>query len=94
MTNRLFIFDEPTTGLHAYDIEKLLKSFSALISKGHTVLVVEHNMDVVKCADWVIDLGPGAGEKGGSCCYCGTPEGLAQRSDLPTGAALRTKIPV
>ncbi|HOG25601.1 MAG TPA: excinuclease ABC subunit UvrA [Bacteroidales bacterium] len=94
MTNRLFIFDEPTTGLHVYDIEKLLKSFSALISKGHTVLVVEHNMDLVKCADWVIDLGPGAGDEGGSCCYCGTPEGLAQRSDLATGLALRSKIPV
>ncbi len=94
MTNLLFIFDEPTTGLHVYDIDKLLKSFSALISKGHTVLVVEHNMDVVKCADWVIDLGPGAGDKGGTCCYCGTPEGLAQRPDLPTGLALREKIRV
>ena len=63
--NRLFIFDEPTTGLHVYDIAKLLRSFEALISKGHTVLVVEHNMDVVKCADWVIDMGPEAGKEEG-----------------------------
>lgn len=91
--NRLFIFDEPTTGLHVYDIAKLLRSFEALISKGHTVLVVEHNMDVVKCADWVIDMGPEAGEGGGTCCFCGTPESLALRTDLPTGMALRSKIP-
>ncbi|MDD5046244.1 MAG: excinuclease ABC subunit UvrA [Bacteroidales bacterium] len=90
--SRLFIFDEPTTGLHVYDIVKLLKSFNALISKGHTVLVVEHNMDVVKCADWVIDMGPGAGEKGGTCCFCGTPEDLAGRDDLPTGKAIRAKL--
>ncbi len=91
-TNRLFIFDEPTTGLHIFDIEKLLRSFNALIKKGHSVLVVEHNMDVVKCADWVIDLGPDAGNDGGNCCFCGTPEALAQRTDLPTGRALRSKI--
>ena len=90
--SRLFIFDEPTTGLHVYDIAKLLRSFAALISKGHTILVVEHNMDVVKCADWVIDMGPGAGEKGGTCCFCGTPEDLAGRDDLPTGRAMRAKL--
>ena len=89
---RLFLFDEPTTGLHVYDIARLLKSFNALIDKGHSVLVVEHNMDVVKCADWVIDLGPGAGDKGGFCSFAGTPEALAERVDLPTGAALHEKM--
>lgn len=89
---RLFLFDEPTTGLHAFDIAKLLKSFNALIKNGHSVLVVEHNMDVVKCADWVIDLGPGAGDKGGFCSFSGTPEELALRTDLPTGAALHGKL--
>jgi excinuclease ABC subunit A len=91
-TNRLFIFDEPTTGLHVFDIEKLLKSFLALIKNGHSVLVVEHNMDVVKCADWVIDMGPDAGQNGGTCCFCGTPRALAERTELPTGKALRSKM--
>ncbi|MFA5768053.1 MAG: excinuclease ABC subunit UvrA [Bacteroidales bacterium] len=91
-TNRLFIFDEPTTGLHVFDIEKLLKSFQILIKNGHSVLVVEHNMDVVKCADWVIDMGPDAGQNGGTCCFCGTPRALAERTELPTGKALRSKI--
>ena len=90
--HRLFFFDEPTTGLHVYDIARLLDSFNALIRKGHSVLVVEHNMDVVKCADWVIDLGPEAGDKGGFCSFAGTPEALAGRVDLPTGAALHEKI--
>ncbi len=91
---RLFIFDEPTTGLHIFDISKLLKSFEALIARGHTVIVVEHNMDVVKCADWVIDMGPDAGVNGGQVCFTGTPEALAQRTDLPTGCALAAKIPL
>lgn len=89
---RLFIFDEPTTGLHAFDIFKLLASFNALIAKGHSVIVVEHNMDVVKCADYVIDMGPEAGEQGGYCCFHGTPEALAQHPELPTGAALAAKF--
>ena len=72
----LFIFDEPTTGLHFYDVEKLLKSFDALLAKGHSIVVVEHNMDVIKAADWVIDLGPEAGDEGGHLVYAGTPEGL------------------
>ena len=72
----LFIFDEPTTGLHFYDVEKLLKSFDALLAKGHTIVVVEHNPDVIRAADWVIDLGPEAGDGGGSLVYAGTPEGL------------------
>ncbi len=74
----LFLFDEPTTGLHFYDVEKLLKAFDVLISKGHTVVVVEHNLDVVRSADWVIDLGPDAGDKGGEVVFAGTPEELKQ----------------
>jgi excinuclease ABC subunit A len=72
----LFIFDEPTTGLHFYDVEKLLKAFDVLIAKGHTVLVVEHNVDVIRSADWVIDLGPDAGDRGGQVVFAGTPEDL------------------
>lgn len=70
----LFIFDEPTTGLHFYDVEKLLKSFDALIAKGHTIVVVEHNPDVIKAADWIIDLGPEAGDAGGNLVFAGLPE--------------------
>jgi excinuclease ABC subunit A len=73
----MFIFDEPTTGLHFYDVEKLLKSFDALLAKGHTIVVVEHNPDVIRSADWVIDLGPEAGDAGGSLVFAGKPEGLA-----------------
>ena len=73
----LFIFDEPTTGLHFYDVEKLLKSFDALLAKGHSIIVVEHNLDVIKAADWVIDLGPEAGDGGGHLVYAGTPEKLS-----------------
>ena len=72
----LFIFDEPTTGLHFYDVEKLLKSFDALLAKGHTIVVVEHNPDVIRSADWLIDLGPEAGNDGGHVVYAGTPEKL------------------
>ena len=72
----LFIFDEPTTGLHFYDVEKLLRSFDALLSKGHSIVVVEHNPDVIRSADWVIDLGPEAGDGGGNIVYEGTPEDM------------------
>ncbi len=72
----LFIFDEPTTGLHFYDVEKLLKSFDALLAKGHSIVVVEHNLDVIRVADWVIDLGPEAGDEGGHLVFAGTPEQL------------------
>ena len=72
----LFIFDEPTTGLHFYDVEKLLKSFDALLAKGHSIVVVEHNMDVIRAADWVLDLGPEAGDGGGNLVFAGTPEDL------------------
>ena len=86
----LFIFDEPTTGLHFHDIKRLLKAFQALIDQGHTVLIVEHNMEVIKCADWVIDLGPEAGDKGGHIVYAGTPKGLAACAESYTGRHLKT----
>lgn len=85
----LFIFDEPTTGLHFYDVEKLLKSFDALLAKGHTIVVVEHNLDVIRAADWVIDLGPEAGDAGGNLVFAGTPEDLAACEDSHTAEYLR-----
>jgi len=85
----LFIFDEPTTGLHFHDIKKLLDSLHALISRGHSVVVVEHNMEVIKNVDWIIDLGPDAGAQGGEVVFAGTPEELVFRDDLPTGRALK-----
>ena len=87
--NILFIFDEPTTGLHFYDVEKLLKAFDVLISKGHTVIVVEHNLDVIRSADWVIDLGPDAGDRGGEVVFAGTPEDLAAKGNTFTAKYLR-----
>jgi excinuclease ABC subunit A len=77
--------------LHFHDIKKLLEAFNALVERGHSVLVVEHNMDVVKCADWVIDLGPEGGEGGGRLSFCGAPADLAKRSDLHTGKYLAEK---
>ncbi len=85
----LFIFDEPTTGLHFDDIAKLLKCFDALVEAGHSILVIEHNMDVVKCADFVIDLGPDAGERGGEIIATGTPEEIAKNPRSATGGFLR-----
>ena len=85
----LFIFDEPTTGLHFYDVEKLLKSFDVLLSKGHTIVVVEHNLDVIKTADWVIDLGPEAGDGGGHLVFAGTPEQLRDCKESYTAGYLR-----
>ena len=84
----LFIFDEPTTGLHFHDIKKLLASFNALIDQGHSILVVEHNTDVIKSADWVIDLGPEAGADGGKLVYAGKPDGLKKVKDSHTGRFL------
>ncbi|MGN0190841.1 MAG: excinuclease ABC subunit UvrA [Candidatus Cryptobacteroides sp.] len=81
----LFIFDEPTTGLHFYDVEKLLRSFDSLIANGHSIVVVEHNPDVINAADWVIDLGPEAGTEGGKVVFCGTPEDLRKCRDSYTG---------
>ena len=85
----LFIFDEPTTGLHFYDVEKLLKSFDALLAKGHTIVVVEHNPDVIRSADWVIDLGPEAGDGGGNLVFAGTPEQLLKQDGSYTAHYLR-----
>ena len=85
----LFIFDEPTTGLHFYDVEKLLKSFDALLAKGHTIVVVEHNLDVIRAADWIIDLGPEAGDEGGHLVYAGTPEDMAGCKGSYTAGYLR-----
>jgi len=84
----LFIFDEPTTGLHFHDIHKLLKAFNALIDQGHSLVVVEHNTDVIKAADWVIDMGPEAGELGGQVVYEGVPSGLAKCKSSQTGKYL------
>jgi excinuclease ABC subunit A len=85
----LFMFDEPTTGLHFYDVEKLLKAFDALLSRGHSVVVVEHNLDVIRSADWVIDLGPDAGDRGGEVVFAGTPEDLVAKGDTFTARYLR-----
>ncbi|MEX2590036.1 MAG: excinuclease ABC subunit A, partial [Chitinophagales bacterium] len=87
-----FVFDEPTTGLHFHDINKLLASFNALIEQGHTVLVIEHNTEVIKCADYVIDLGPEGGDKGGSLIFSGTPEALAECKESYTGQFLKEKV--
>jgi len=84
----LFIFDEPTTGLHFNDIKKLLASFNALIEQGHTILVIEHNTDVIKSADWVIDLGPEAGDGGGGLVFAGTPANLKKCKESNTGKFL------
>ena len=88
----LFIFDEPTTGLHFHDIKTLLKAFQALIQKGHTIVIIEHNMDVIKCADHVIDLGPEGGDAGGYLVCAGTPEEVAQCPTSYTGKYLREKL--
>ena len=88
----LFIFDEPTTGLHFHDINKLMNSFYQLIDAGHTVVVIEHNMDVIKCADWPIDLGPDGGDEGGHLVYQGTPEGLLTVPESHTAFYLKDKL--
>lgn len=85
----MFIFDEPTTGLHFHDIAKLLKAFDALIQRGHTIVVVEHNMEIIRCADWVVDLGPEAGSGGGEIVFEGTPRDLVHCAESHTGAFLR-----
>ena len=89
----LFLFDEPTTGLHFDDVRVLLQVFQRLVNAGHSVLVIEHNLDVIKCADWVIDLGPEAGDGGGRIVACGTPETIATCQTSHTGRALRTVLP-
>jgi len=92
-TNKtLFIFDEPTTGLHFADIKKLLKSFDALLDHGNTIIVIEHNMDVIKCADWVIDIGPEGGDNGGKVIFEGMPEDLIKVKDSYTGRFLKERF--
>lgn len=88
----LFIFDEPTTGLHFHDIQKLLKSFNALIKKGHSVVVIEHNVELIKCADYIIDLGPGGGENGGELLAEGTPEEVVKNKKSFTAKYLKEKL--
>ena len=88
----LFVFDEPTTGLHFHDIKKLLASFDALIEKGHSIIVIEHNLDLIKCADWIIDLGPEGGENGGYLLAAGTPEDIVKEKKSVTGVYLKDKL--
>ena len=90
----LFIFDEPTTGLHFHDIKRLLDAFNALISRGHSIIVIEHNLDIIKCADYVIDLGPDGGDKGGDLVCAGTPEEVAKCKKSFTGKYLRDKLAI
>ncbi|WP_159683413.1 excinuclease ABC subunit UvrA [Flavobacterium sp. 9R] len=88
----LFVFDEPTTGLHFHDIKKLLASFDALIEKGHSILVIEHNLDLIKCADWIIDLGPEGGQNGGKVLAVGTPEEVVKNKKSVTAKYLKEKL--
>ncbi len=88
----LFIFDEPTTGLHFHDIRKLLDSFNALISRGHSIIIIEHNLEIIKSADWIIDLGPEGGDKGGNLVFEGLPEELVNVKESYTGQALKEKL--
>jgi len=90
--NTLFIFDEPTTGLHFHDIKKLLKSFDALIAQGNSILVIEHNMDMIKSADWIIDIGPEGGENGGQLLFEGTPEEMVKTADTHTARFLKRHL--
>ena len=88
----LFIFDEPTTGLHFHDIKKLLASFNALIEKGHSIIVIEHNIELIKCADYIIDLGLDGGKKGGQLIFEGTPEELIKNKKSYTSKYLKEKL--
>ena len=88
----LFIFDEPTTGLHFHDIRKLLESFNSLIEKGHSIVIIEHNQEVIKCADWIIDLGPEGGDEGGHLVFAGIPEDLISCKESYTAKFLKKKI--
>ena len=88
----LFIFDEPSTGLHFHDINKLMTAFQLLIEQGHTVLVIEHNLDIIKCADWIIDLGPEGGDKGGLLLFEGTPEEMIKLENNYTAEFLKEKL--
>ena len=85
----IFLFDEPTTGLHFHDINKLLYAFNALIEQGHSLIIIEHNPDVIKCADWVIDLGPTGGKNGGNLLFEGTPKELVKSKKSMTGKYIK-----
>lgn len=87
-----FIFDEPTTGLHFHDISKLMKAFNALLERGHSIVVIEHNMEVIKCADWIIDLGPEGGDKGGNIVFAGTPDDIISCKESLTGRYLKSEL--
>jgi len=88
----MFIFDEPTTGLHFHDIKRLISAFNALIDRGHTIVIIEHNMDVIKCADHIIDIGPEGGDCGGTIVATGTPEYLSGCKESITGKYLKDKL--
>jgi excinuclease ABC subunit A len=88
----LFVFDEPTTGLHFHDIKKLLASFDALLDKGHSIIVIEHNLDLIKCADYILDIGPEGGENGGHLMAFGTPEEVIKNKKSITGIYLKEKL--
>ena len=88
----LFIFDEPTTGLHFHDIDRLLAAFNALIERGHTILIIEHNMEIIKCADYIIDMGPDGGDRGGELVACGTSEEIVKNEKSITGRFLKAKL--
>jgi excinuclease ABC subunit A len=88
----LYIFDEPTTGLHFDDIRKLLLAINRLVEQGNTVVIVEHNLDIIKAADWLVDLGPEGGDKGGKLVYQGPPEGIISVSDSYTGKYLKERL--
>ena len=88
----LFIFDEPTTGLHFFDIEKLILAFNALINQGHSIVVIEHNTEILKCADHIIDLGPEGGENGGNLLFAGTPEELVKEKNNETARFLKKAL--
>ncbi len=88
----LFVFDEPTTGLHFHDINKLMDAFNALVAQGNSIIIIEHNLDVIKCADWVIDLGPDAGDQGGEVVFEGTPEQMVKSKNSVTGTFLKVKL--
>lgn len=91
-TPTFFIFDEPTTGLHFYDVDRLMGVFQLLVSQGHTVLIIEHNLEVIKCADWLIDLGPEGGDEGGQLLFAGTPEQMVETCDSYTAQFLKEKL--
>jgi excinuclease ABC subunit A len=91
-TNTLFVFDEPTTGLHFHDIRKLLDAFNALVKNGNTLVVIEHNPEVIKCADWIIDLGPDGGNEGGRIIFEGVPEDIGKCKESVTAPFIKEKL--